>query len=184
MNVALRRPMSLDEFLAWERDQELRYEFDGLQPIAMNGGTIEHSVIASNVFVALDARLGEPCRAFRSDLKIIVQDRVRYPDVVVTCSSLVIGSDTIPEPTVVVEVLSASTAPIDRGLKVAEYQATASVQHYIMLEQTRAEAVVLSREGDGWTETRVAGLDGIIRLAAVGVELPMAEVYRRIRLVT
>ena len=38
MKIALRRPMSLAEFLAWEKRQELRYEFDGFQPVAMWAG--------------------------------------------------------------------------------------------------------------------------------------------------
>ena len=38
MNIAMRKPMTLQEFLAWEDRQELRYEFDGFQPIAMTGG--------------------------------------------------------------------------------------------------------------------------------------------------
>lgn len=46
MNVAFRRPMTLDEFLAWERRQELRYELDGIRAVAMTGGTVEHSGIA------------------------------------------------------------------------------------------------------------------------------------------
>ena len=57
MNVALRRPMMLDEFLAWERQQDLRYEFDGTQPVAMTGGTIEHSEIATNLVEVLRQRL-------------------------------------------------------------------------------------------------------------------------------
>jgi hypothetical protein len=32
MNVALQKPMTLAEFLDWERWQELRYEFDGSSP--------------------------------------------------------------------------------------------------------------------------------------------------------
>jgi hypothetical protein len=39
MSIAQRRPMTVDEFLAWERRQELRYEFDGFAPVAMTGGT-------------------------------------------------------------------------------------------------------------------------------------------------
>ena len=38
MNVALRQPMSLEEFLVWEERQEVRHEFDGLRPVAMVGG--------------------------------------------------------------------------------------------------------------------------------------------------
>lgn len=183
MNVALRRPMTLDEFLAWERAQELRYEFDGVQPVAMTGGTVAHSVIGSNVFLALDARLRAPCRAFRGDLKVVVADQVRYPDAVVTCSPVADDADVVPEPVAVFEVLSASTAVVDRTVKAAEYQATPSIRHYAMLEQTRAEAMVLSRAADGgWTEERAVGLGAALRLAALGLELPMAELYRGLRL--
>jgi hypothetical protein len=45
MNVAFRKPLTLAEFLDWERRQELRYEFDGFQPVAMTGGTIGHDHI-------------------------------------------------------------------------------------------------------------------------------------------
>ena len=100
----------------------------------------------------------------------------------VTCSPVVDSSDILPEPVVVFEVLSTSLAVMDRNVKAAEYQATLSIQHYVMLEQTWMEALVLSREGNDWTETRVVGLDGTVRLIAVSMELPMAEHYRRIRL--
>ena len=39
MSVAVRRPMTMEAFLAWEEGQELRWEFDGFAPIAMTGGT-------------------------------------------------------------------------------------------------------------------------------------------------
>ena len=174
--------MSLDEFLAWERGQELRYEFDGSQPVAMTGGTVAHSAIATNIIVALDSRLPDPCRAFQSDLKVIVQGRVRYPDVTVTCTPVMDSADIVPEPVVIFEVLSASTAVVDRGLKATEYQATSSIQHYVTVEQTQAEALIKSRDGDGWIGRTVVGLDGVLRLSTLNVELPMAEVYRRIRL--
>ena len=62
MNVALRKPMTVAEFLAWESRQELRFEFDGFQPVAMTGGTITHDRITFNLRKALDARLaGKPC---------------------------------------------------------------------------------------------------------------------------
>ena len=31
MNLAVRKPMTLAEFLAWEERQEQRYEFDGTE---------------------------------------------------------------------------------------------------------------------------------------------------------
>jgi hypothetical protein len=49
MNVALRKPMTLAEFLAWEERQDLRYEFDGSQPVAMTGGTVDHEAIGGTL---------------------------------------------------------------------------------------------------------------------------------------
>jgi Uma2 family endonuclease len=78
--------MTLEAFLEWERRQELRYEFDGFKPVAMTGGSINHSIIATQVVGALNAGLRRPCRAYRGDVKILVAGRVRYPDAAVTCS--------------------------------------------------------------------------------------------------
>ena len=89
MNVALRPPrMTQDEFFAWVETQEGRYEFDGFQPVAMPGGTRDHGQIAANILVALASRLdSSPCTALGSDAGIeTVNDAVRYPDVVVTCT--------------------------------------------------------------------------------------------------
>jgi hypothetical protein len=38
VNVVLRKPMTIDPFLVREEQQDLRYEFDGFQPVAMTGG--------------------------------------------------------------------------------------------------------------------------------------------------
>ncbi len=177
MNVALRRPMSLDEFLAWERLQELRYEFDGVRIVAMTGGTIEHSVIATNLVITLQPRLRSgPCRAFRSDLKIIVAGRVRYPDAVVTCSPPEQGTDIIPKPVIVFEVLSPSAAAVDRIEKNEEYRATPSIQRYVMLEQTRQAATVFARVGEDWVGHVLTGA-AMLAMPEIGVELPLADLY-------
>jgi len=57
MSAPLTKPMALDEFLEWERRQELRYEFDGGQIVAMTGGTLNHSTIATNIVSSLGRRL-------------------------------------------------------------------------------------------------------------------------------
>lgn len=184
MNVALRRPMALDEFLAWERRQELRYEFDGTHAVAMTGGTVERSVIATNLVRALEDRLrGKQCRAFRGDLKIVVAGRIRYPDAMVTCSPVPRGTDVIPEPVVVFEVLSASTAVTDRVEKNEEYRLTPSIRRYVMLEQTRRAATVFARAGDDWAGHVLTG-DAVPAMPEIGVDLPLAEVYAGIEFAT
>ena len=46
MPNAVEKLMSLDEFLAWEREQPERHEFDGLVVRMMTGGSLDHSTIA------------------------------------------------------------------------------------------------------------------------------------------
>jgi len=60
MNVAVRKPMTLAEFLAWEEQQELRHEFDGLRVIAMAGGTAAHSAIQGNLAATLSLSRQRP----------------------------------------------------------------------------------------------------------------------------
>ena len=178
MNVALRRPMTIESFLEWERRQELRYEFDGFRAIPMNGGTIEHSVIATNLVRALEDRLTPPCQAVRGDLKVIVAGRVRYPDAIVTCAPIPRRNDIVPEPVVVFEVLSPSTAAVDRIQKNDEYRGTSTIRRYVMLEQTRMAATVFERVGEEWVGHLETG--AVLALPEVGIELPMAALYARV----
>src|SRR5215469_14769650 len=78
--------MSLDEFLAWERDQPEQYEYAGGRVTMMTGGSAAHVTIALNLTIALRQALrGTGCRPFGSDMKVIANGSVRYPDVSVTC---------------------------------------------------------------------------------------------------
>ncbi len=64
MSAALKqRAMTVEAFLAWEERQPIRYEFDGMQPVAMAGGSLAHSAIGLNLAIALGGGLrGKPCR--------------------------------------------------------------------------------------------------------------------------
>lgn len=138
--------MTLAQFLAWEEEQELRYEFDGFQPVGMTGGTARHGIIRRALFTALANRLhGRPCEPWGPDEKIEVAGRVRYPDVFVSCTRPEPKATIIPEPVVVFEIISPGTSRTDRIQKVQEYQATASIRRYVILEQDSVGATVFAR---------------------------------------
>jgi len=175
---------TLEEFLDWERRQEERWEFDGIQPLAMTGGSLRHSELATNLVQALRERLKRPCRVFRGDVKIrTVGKRIRYPDAVISCTDpLPETSDILPGPIVVFEVLSPSTETFDRTIKAAEYFATSTIQAYVMLSQDEPEATVLRRDlaGGPPSEEEVAGIGASIALPEVGVAaLPLAAIHAR-----
>lgn len=180
MDVALRKPMNLEAFLAWEERQELRHEFDGFRPVAMTGGTLAHATIQSNLAISVGGRLrGTPCRFLGSDIKILTATSSRYPDGVVFCTRGSNDSIVVPDPMVIFEVLSRSTASTDHITKNREYAALPSVQRYVMLEQERSGATVFTRTGDDWVG-RILADDAVLAMPEIGIELPLAELYDRL----
>jgi Uma2 family endonuclease len=177
MSTALRKPMTLEEFLAWEERQEPRYEFDGFQPVAMTGGTDRHEAIGGNLRSLLTQHLrGKPCRARGPTLKVEVAGRIRYPDAFVYCAPPQPGATVIRDPVVVFEVLSPGTSRTDRFEKLREYQATPSVQRYVILEQDSMGAAVFIRSANAWTaEALLAG--DTLDMPEIGVSLALTDIY-------
>jgi len=177
MGVVSRRPMTMAEFLAWEERQELRYEFDGVQPVAMTGCTLAHETIGGTLRALLRDRLrGKPCRVVGPTLKVEVVGRIRYPDAYVYCKPVALSEKVVTEPVVVFEVASPSTSRTDRIVKLREYQATDSIQRYVILEQDSIAATVFAREGGHWTAS--AFVDGdTLAMPEIGIALALAEIY-------
>jgi Uma2 family endonuclease len=181
MSAVLRKPMTLVEFLAWEERQDLRYEFDGFAPVAMTGGTAAHDRITFNLQKALDARLaGEPCRPWGPNMKIVVDGRARYPDAFVVCQPVAPTATIADNPVLVFEVVSEGSNTIDLIDKNREYRATPSIQRYVILQQTRAAAVVFVRRGQDWLSEIVAGPDAVLQLPEIGIDLPLAQIYANV----
>ncbi len=177
MTVALRKPMSLAEFLDWEQRQEVRYEFDGFYPVAMPGGTYAHDQITFNLRSALGSRLkGGSCRPCGPNMKVLVAGRARYPDVLVTCSPISPGALVIDDPVLVFEVVSDETARTDRIEKLREYQATPSIQRYVILEQKSMGAAIFTRRGEDWIATALTESD-TLELPEIAARIPLTEIY-------
>ena len=134
-----------------------------------------------NLAIAVGGRLrGKPCRFHGSDLKFqVAEGHVRYPDGMVLCSPVDRTATVVYDPVIVFEVLSPSTTRNDRIVKAREYQATPSVQRYVMLEQDGVSATVYARSGEIWTH-EILVADSVLFLPEIGVELPLAELYEGI----
>ena len=177
MSAVLQRPMTLAEFLDWEEKQELRFEFDGFQPVAMTGGTLGHEAVGYRLRTLLMLRLdGKPCRPWGPTIKIEVQGHIRYPDAFVSCTPAPRGGTIVPEPVVVFEVLSPGTSRTDRIEKLREYQATQSIQRYVILEQDSIAATVFSRIGADWIARALTDGD-VLQMPEIGIELRLSEIY-------
>jgi Uma2 family endonuclease len=170
------KPLTLDEFLVWERTQPVRYEFDGTQPVAMTGGTIAADRVARRLLRALERRLQPPCEVFGENVKVLTPTgRVRYPDVKVACGEFDPASDHV-DPVVVFEVLSPTTELTDRRVKSAEYASIPSVLAYVILTQDRPAATVLRRAA-GWEPEEFDEADAVLDLPEIGVAFRLAELH-------
>ncbi len=182
MTLALRQPeMTRAQFLAWVARQEERYEFDGWQPVAMTGGTVNHSRITRNIHVALRTRLrGSGCEPLGPDAGLAtVGEAVRYPDALVTCTPVSGTARTVAGVVVVFEVLSPTSGRTDRVVKLREYRAVATLRRYVLLEHAGIGLQVFARpDADAdWTATALAEGD-TLTLPELGIDVPVAEFYQ------
>ena len=79
-------------------------------------------------------------------------------------------------PVVVFEVVSEDSARTDRVEKLREYQATETIQRYVILEQKSIGAVVFTRRGNDWIATALTEGD-TLRMAEIDVEITIDEFY-------
>jgi Uma2 family endonuclease len=67
----------------------------------------------------------------------------------------------------------------DRFEKWAVYQQLPSLKHYVLVERDRAHIETFDRVGDEWAGVRILdGLAATLDLPAIGVGVPLAEIYR------
>ncbi|HRD97746.1 MAG TPA: Uma2 family endonuclease [Rubrivivax sp.] len=176
--------MSADEFLAWDAGQTVKHEFVDHEVIAMAGAGEAHVTTAGNVFIALRAHLkGTPCRTFMADMKlqVVAAEAFFYPDVMVTCSAADTTDALVKrEPTLLVEVLSTSTAAYDRGARFAAYRRLPSLREYLVVD-TDSRACDLYRLGaDGLWVLHPFDPGQTLELASVGLVLPAEELWAEV----
>ena len=188
MLAAQQEPLRMSEtdYLVFEEQSENKHEYVNGEIFAMTGASLTHTVICQNTGTTLNNQLVDsPCLVVSSDLRLKVQSRVsfRYPDVMVICEEPQFVDnrvDTITNPTVIVEVLSPSTALTDRNEKLDEYTQLDSMQEYVLISQHEARIERYMRHESGeWLYRKVAGLESSIELPSIGCILALAAIYKK-----
>lgn len=174
-----------DEYLAAERVSPVKHELVHGHVVAMAGASPRHNAICANLLAALGARLrGGPCRALTSDQRVPIFHRAglfTYPDVTVVCGQPVVHPKdrlTLLNPTLLIEVLSPDTEAYDRGAEFHHFQAIESLLEYILVATSEHRVEHYRRiEGRRWELTSYDTGDGLVELPALGVAIPLVEVY-------
>ena len=189
-----------EEYIAFERkaspDSEIvRYEYLNGELIAMSGASREHNLITGNIFGELRNLLkGSGCETYASDMRVSspLTSSYFYPDVVVVREEPRFEDDVFDillNPSILVEVLSASTEAYDRGEKFGHYRHLASLQQYILVSQDKVlveryrrpkKHDTVSITAKDWIFTAFQALEDILPLTAIECELPLQEIYERV----
>lgn len=182
----IRREVSPEEYLAFERSSEGKHEYLDGQVWGMAGASLAHGRIARNLGSRLEIALREgPCESFGADLRVYCPGMglYTYPDLSVVCGPPELKdarADTLLNPVALVEILSPSTEAYDRGRKFAAYRTIGSLREYVLVAQDRMSVEVFRRGEAGWSYQALDGPGDRLGLESAGVEVGLAEIYERV----
>jgi Uma2 family endonuclease len=175
-------PLQADDFLSWVVEQPIRYEFVDGDTFAMAGAEDRHVMIAGNAYMALRHHLkGSPCRTFMSDMFVHAEEAnslLLPPDVMVTCSAKDAEDRLVKrEPTLVLEVLSKSTAAYDRGDKFQKYRTLGSLKEYVLIGPIGRTTDVYRKGDDGLWVLHPFAKEQAIELASVNLAIQSEDLF-------
>ena len=177
----------IEEYFERENTAEYRSEYYCGNVFAMAGGTPNHNRITVNVASLFNAQFrGGPCEVFSTNLRVQVEKNIHYtyPDVVVVCGDVKLAdgrSDTITNPTVIVEVLSESTRDYDRGSKFTAYRGIETLTDYILIDQDTVHIEYFSKEPDSiWRLREYFSPREFVEIKSAGAVLPIEAIYERV----
>jgi len=176
-----------EEYFLREEQASYKSEFLKGKIIAMAGGSSAHDAICVNLYGALFNGLKEGnCRLFSSNMKLGIpaKGKYYYPDAMVACGKAQFKAgrdDTLENPTVVFEVLSQSTAELDRGEKLRDYVSLPSVQEYVLIDQYELRVEVYHRISPWeWKYQVFEGESPTIPLDSISVILSFEALYKHV----
>lgn len=187
MTAIPRHRMTADEFLAWAEAQPKeagRFElWDGevIVKRLQQSEQARHWEAKFSIAAALKAAVkksGLPCFAVPEGAGLkLSNSRVVEPDAMVYCGQRVAPDDLyVPNPIIVVEVLSPSTASFDHGLKLQEYFRLPSVQHYLIIDPKGPLVIHHSRGAGDALLTRIVSPPSL-RLDPPGLDVDLSELF-------
>jgi Uma2 family endonuclease len=146
--------ISVEEYLQNEAQAEVKSEYHNGEVVAMAGAQLSHNIVVSNLIRYLGNCLdGKNCLVLPSDMLLHLPDceKFVYPDVMIVCGEVQLdkakrqGLDVLLNPTVIIEVLSESTADYDRTEKLHCYLMLNSLQQYVLVDSEKVHISTYTR---------------------------------------
>lgn len=173
-----------EEYLAFERESTAKHEYYRGDIFNMSGASYEHNLIEDNLRVALGSFLkGKPCRSLGSNLRVHANKNTlyTYPDALIVCGEpkfLDDTFDTLLNPSVLFEILSATTANYDKGTKFELYRDIESVQEYVLINSMKLHVELYQKNEDrSWTLTEYKLPDDVFEIRTIEMKMSLSELY-------
>lgn len=182
---------TIEEYLEMEERSLTKHEYDKCKIIEKAGGTIVHNQLSGKIITQLNIAADsseETFLVYTSDMKIWIESRDRfvYPDAVTVAQKPELYNnrrDITTNPLLIVEVTSISSETFDFHGKFHLYRTIPSFMEYLLVSQEMHHVIRQYREGpDLWRTTDYFGLDEMIPLQSMGVEISMQGIYRGVEL--
>jgi len=176
-----------EAYLEWEQGNETKHEYFNGEVFALAGAKDAHVTVAGNLFAQLHGHLrGGPCRVYMADMKVSVEraNAFFYPDLMVTCDERDRETAYFKRfPSLVIEVLSESTAAFDRGKKFSAYRKLDSLREYVLIDpdSMNVDCFRLDETSGHWVLYPYGAGEGV-ELASIGLTLPIESLYENVQL--
>ena len=175
--------MTIEEFLAFTetRPDEERWELIEGVPVEETSLSSTHQIVLANLVTFLMNRKAEASASWMPLLGIGIQvpaspNSLPMPDAYVQAGPASWAQVTI-DALAVFEVLTKSNTAADQAWRRKVYASVPNCQHYVTVS-LKAAAVVAYDRSSGWKSRQVSGLDATLDLPALGLALPLVDVYR------
>jgi Uma2 family endonuclease len=180
-------PMTVDEFYTFtdRRPDGEKWELIDGELILNAAPSDFHQLILKNLIVALgieERRSASAWRAIPGIGALVSKTSRPEPDVMILPHGLTRADrarrDTA-DAVVLFEIMSPSTAGRDLKWKRDAYTQMPALTHYVVVAQDDVDVVVFARDDD-FAERRFRSLEDVIAFPALGISLPLSEIYRDI----
>jgi len=188
MQEASEHPVSLEAYFQLDAESEARLEYWGGQIVAMAGESRNHAIVKDDVIRCIE-RQRPDCLALTAGLRVYApgygRQNYAYPDGLLVCGEERYDDNqppTLLNPALLLEVTSPTTKSTDFDDKFGAYFKIESLREYWIIDPERAYVRQCIKAQEGVLVRLVQDLTANLDSEALGLSVPLAEVYRRIHM--
>ena len=189
MENLARKFMTATEYLDFERNSLEKHEFYKGEIYAMAGAKEKHNLIVSNLISMIHSQFKKrPCVVYPSDMRVVIDqyNHYAYPDITIVCGDrkfLDSKSDSLLNPSAIIEVLSESTETYDRGKKFEAYRNITTLREYMLVSTDHKKIELFTKSPDDKWVLSESGKEDTITLPTLNLTLTLSDIYDKVEFV-